>query len=624
MNLISIFKTVLLLSSMGSILAVLIIFIKYLFRYKLGAHWHFYIWFLLIIRLAIPYELQSPLSVFNLFNTDTKNSIIYHNLQENINSNVTVNKGTDSDTALPASFKDNNSMQLTKNIPGNSDIYLAITSEVWLVIAIILALYFISINILSAVKIRKQPHCNRTEIIKIFEECKSTMIIYSNIPIIYDIGIKSPSLFGFIYPRILLSPEALEKLSKDELKYIFLHELVHFKRKDILLNWISIFLLIINWFNPILWYAFYLMRQDCEVSCDAYVLSYLNLNERKEYGKTIINLLNFTSKTHWKPGFTSIIDHKSNVRRRIIMITKFKNKSLKMSIIAICLLLGLGAVGLTNSTSIAKTINGKDISNENINGAQIAKKFLPQNSSIIDPQDRNVSDFTLQKDLDGDGKAEIMCFYKLNNQDTNPLKLSVLVLKEVNGKWTKALDVTNPGVEIRKTSKGDVYTEGDVDGDGKNELLLGFSGGVTWSELYIYKWENNSLKQFTNQEMTYLNLDIINTSASKKAALALWSDYPGNANVVEILQWNGNKFVSVKNAYPDYFKTIVIPYYENQVKELPKIPFLWYDLADAQITAGEKEAAKNSIAKGISLNHDSPHEYPSKEEFAKLLEKTNK
>ncbi|MBS5910090.1 MAG: hypothetical protein KID09_05430 [Paenibacillus macerans] len=40
------------------------------------------------------------------------------------------------------------------------------------------------------------------------------------------------------------------------MKYIFLHELVHHKRKDIAVNWAMTVLLIMHWFNPVLWYAY--------------------------------------------------------------------------------------------------------------------------------------------------------------------------------------------------------------------------------------------------------------------------------------------------------------------------------------------------------------------------------
>jgi hypothetical protein len=80
-------------------------------------------------------------------------------------------------------------------------------------------------------------------------------------------------------------------ISEEGKRYVFLHELAHFERKDILINWIIMLVQILHWFNPIVWYAFYKMHEDCEIACDAYVLSRLKPVEYKKHGETIINLI---------------------------------------------------------------------------------------------------------------------------------------------------------------------------------------------------------------------------------------------------------------------------------------------------------------------------------------------
>ncbi|NLY18260.1 MAG: hypothetical protein GX045_04775 [Clostridiaceae bacterium] len=45
----------------------MIVLIKRLFNNKLSANWHYYIWFLLIIRLIMPYTPESSLSIYDLF-----------------------------------------------------------------------------------------------------------------------------------------------------------------------------------------------------------------------------------------------------------------------------------------------------------------------------------------------------------------------------------------------------------------------------------------------------------------------------------------------------------------------------------------------------------------------------
>ncbi|GJM74662.1 hypothetical protein HMSSN036_68780 [Paenibacillus macerans] len=42
-------------------------------------------------------------------------------------------------------------------------------------------------------------------------------------------------------------------------------------------------LLIMHWFNPVLWYAYRKMREDQELSCDAKTVSYIGSDEAKQY-----------------------------------------------------------------------------------------------------------------------------------------------------------------------------------------------------------------------------------------------------------------------------------------------------------------------------------------------------
>ncbi len=65
--------------------------------------------------------------------------------------------------------------------------------------------------------------------------------------------ISSPLLIGFFRPCIVLPTVDLPPANFD---YIILHELMHFKRRDMFYKWLVQFTLCIHWFNPFV----YLMR----------------------------------------------------------------------------------------------------------------------------------------------------------------------------------------------------------------------------------------------------------------------------------------------------------------------------------------------------------------------------
>jgi len=56
---------------------------------------------------------------------------------------------------------------------------------------------------------------------------------------------------------------------------------------------------VLHWFNPLVWLAFYRMQTDRELACDALVLTCTRSGESKDYGRTIVNLLERFSRPRW-------------------------------------------------------------------------------------------------------------------------------------------------------------------------------------------------------------------------------------------------------------------------------------------------------------------------------------
>jgi bla regulator protein BlaR1 len=135
-----------------------------------------------------------------------------------------------------------------------------------------------------------------------------------------------PALMGFIRPWLLLPEGMLEKFTPEELRFVFLHELAHLKRRDIAVNWLMTFLLILHWFNPLVWFAFARMRADRELACDALALSYANEREAKPYGQTILKLLDCFTRPAAVAGLVGILERPQQMKRRIAMIAQFKNR----------------------------------------------------------------------------------------------------------------------------------------------------------------------------------------------------------------------------------------------------------------------------------------------------------
>ena len=99
-------------------------------------------------------------------------------------------------------------------------------------------------------------------------------------------GLKAPMVAG-VFRSVLLLPE--ENMNENELRYALLHELTHFKRRDIRLKSLCLLARCVHWFNPMVWYMARLVERDTELGCDEMALKYLPAEEHAAYGETIIH-----------------------------------------------------------------------------------------------------------------------------------------------------------------------------------------------------------------------------------------------------------------------------------------------------------------------------------------------
>ncbi len=114
------------------------------------------------------------------------------------------------------------------------------------------------------------------------------------IPVYVTDTVTSPCLFGFPVPSIYLTPDS----AADETlrKYILAHETTHYRTGDHLFAFLRCVCLTVHWYNPLVWIAAGLSRQDVEESCDAVTIRRLGEEERIPYGKVLLTLASASRK----------------------------------------------------------------------------------------------------------------------------------------------------------------------------------------------------------------------------------------------------------------------------------------------------------------------------------------
>ena len=85
--------------------------------------------------------------------------------------------------------------------------------------------------------------------------------------------VHAPIAFGLLRPTVMLPVSVIEKLSPAEIRTILAHELAHYRRSDLWINWLQLILLAGWWFNPVLWLLNRTIRKVREDCCDDLLLA---------------------------------------------------------------------------------------------------------------------------------------------------------------------------------------------------------------------------------------------------------------------------------------------------------------------------------------------------------------
>jgi Antirepressor regulating drug resistance, predicted signal transduction N-terminal membrane component len=353
------FKWVLYSSAMAGILAIVIILLKLLIGNKLNVKWHYWVWLLVIFRLLVPYAPESSFSALNLLRlfSDVFPKIVITEPINHINDTVLRHINNDNQPALSnnvneTTFPDSSGLP---NSNSTSDFYLQLLCAVWLAGVAILGFFTLVKGRRFLGQLKNYRACTDDNILKLIASCQSCLGLSGNIIVLETDNYKTPFVSGFIRPKLLLPAGMGNRLTNDELKYVVLHELAHLKRKDTVINYLIGIIQIIHWFNPVLWYAFSCWREDSKIACDAYVLYRIGAGHAHDYGQVIIKMLESCSLKNVY-GVIGLLGGKSQIKRRIKMISLFNKHTYKWSVLSITLIIVLGAVLLTN----AKAMEDKD------------------------------------------------------------------------------------------------------------------------------------------------------------------------------------------------------------------------------------------------------------------------
>ena len=327
------------------IFTLVIIGTKKLLKKYLSAATQYHLWFLLFLLLAVPFfpvqiHGSQLFSWLHFFHTDSG-----------------LNSGTDTLSKLTSNTQNNLlnqvndfSVSISSRFSGGLNTILFLIWITGVMIMSVLTLH--SLNYVRSIKRSALPLQNQ-QVKTIYYDCLKELKISHQVPVYSTAFLKSPVLIGIIHPRIYIPIHLISELNPDDMRFMLLHELQHYRHKDTLIGFLMVISNILYWFNPFIWYALKEIHCDRELACDSAVLQMISTDEYQAYGTTLINFAEKISSFS-SPLAVGMSGNFRQMKRRILNIAVFRKETLyqKMRALIIYLVISAVFIGCTPILSI--------------------------------------------------------------------------------------------------------------------------------------------------------------------------------------------------------------------------------------------------------------------------------
>lgn len=230
-------------------------------------------------------------------------------------------------------------------------------SVVWLVVASCLMLRAAFAAVVLTRRINRLKPAEDSQLEELVAVCCHEVGTHRHVRVVLDDSTSSsPAVTGLLRPTLILPTCLLESLTRDELRFVLLHEFAHLRRGDLMINWLHVFVRALHWFNPLIWMATRRMDYEREAACDEFVLLRTRADSGIEYGRTMLTVLECLSVSRVPSPAVGFASSRNTLKRRIEAVIRFQHADARRVTLSFVMLAILAVCGLTDAKSEADPI----------------------------------------------------------------------------------------------------------------------------------------------------------------------------------------------------------------------------------------------------------------------------
>ena len=335
------FRSITIMTIIGSVVALLLLLAKPILRHRLPKSAQYYMWLVVIISLLVPLSRLIILPDTMVLGFNAIHEVVGQNVlstDEALQRQAALNPimgapNMENAPAIPSATHNLSSDSLPATSPGLLAQISTILMLVYPWVALTTILFNIAGYIRYTMKVRRY-NFSAAQYERFILKHLLRPSRMKRIPRLYrNTLIETPMLIGLFKPAIIL-PDW--EYTEEQMQSILLHEIIHLRRMDIIIKWVSLFACAVHWFNPIVWVERREISRACELSCDEAVIKNMDNHTKQNYGETLIYVAADT-KTPLTVLSTTMCEEKRELKERLISIMKNKNYT-KMAVLASALI----------------------------------------------------------------------------------------------------------------------------------------------------------------------------------------------------------------------------------------------------------------------------------------------